>query len=402
MYTKCNKCGAVLEDPGEEFKCPKCGTVLKSRTGFLEKVDTEEKVPPIMQYGSVTPFNMFKALTSGVCLLAILAYTLILFLSFLVFLYAIPLVGSHWPELEAIPFLIIPYPAGIAVLEGQAAAAYWGFISLVLLLSFYLVIYPERNELKETFIDSARMLRAPSRSNDRTFFMVAQMFLAILFFDLVYYNIIEWGGATPDVPPFGERELWDNLYGFANASVWEEIVTRLLLIGAPLLVFKVLKSANDGSIHDHAHGGWRTLRRVTRILWGGFNDFSPIVVGLIVFSALMFGFAHAPGWDMWKVLPTAVSGLGFGYLYVKKGLHAAILLHFSFNYLDASWQFLPANFGVDMAILIILLMWVAVGLVYFVHYGAKVVRFFIEPEEGWDRPAVGTGDRKVWDLLGWK
>jgi hypothetical protein len=38
------------------------------------------------------------------------------------------------------------------------------------------------------------------------------------------------------------------------------------------------------------------------------------------------------GWGPWKVIPTFITGALFGYLYIKVGLHAAIAMHFLFDY----------------------------------------------------------------------
>jgi hypothetical protein len=400
MYTKCSHCGEILVDPGTEFSCPKCGTKIQSRAEFFEAVEVVEEAPPSAQFGEPTLYNIFKAISSGGCLLAILSYTLILSICILIYFYAIPAVGVHWAEISAIPFVLLPTPAGLAVLQGYAAAAYWVFIVVLFGGSLAYFVWPERKQLQRTVLDSLPKVRAPSRSNGTTFVIVAQLFLAILFFDYLYYFIVETGGASPSSPNF-PTELWKNLYDFLNASVWEEIAARILLIGAPLLVILVIKSLAQGTFGERTLDTNKALRRVARLLVGGHGEFTPITVGLIVFSSLMFGFAHAPGWDLWKVLPTAVSGLGFGYVYVKKGVHGAILLHFSFDYLGVAEGLMPNNAATQLALAIILILWVVVGSVYFIYYGAKMVRFFAEPDEGWAKPPKGTGTSHIWDLLGW-
>ncbi len=400
MYTKCGHCGAVIVDPGTEFTCPTCGTKIQSRADFMEKIEEAQEAPPMTHYGEMTPFKFFKAIVSGGCLLSVITYILILSLMVAVFLYAIPTVGAHWSELQALPFIIIPYPIALAQLEGYAAAAYWVFLVVAFFMALVWFVWPERKKLKDLALDTLPFVRAPSRSNKTTFVVVAQMFFAILFFDTVYYFFIETGGAAPSTPDF-PPELWRNLYDFLNASVWEEIAARVLLIGAPLLVILLIKSLGDGTFNEKTRDPNKAFRRVLRILAGGHGEFTPISVGLIVFSALMFGFAHAPGWDLWKVVPTAVSGLGFGYIYVKKGVHGAILLHFSFDYLGMAEQFLPSNSSTDAALTLIIILWALAGLVYFIYYGAKMIRFFAEPDGGWEKPQPRTTERMFWDLLGW-
>jgi hypothetical protein len=106
MYAKCGHCGAVLVDPGTEFTCPKCGTKIQSRSDFMEKIEEAQEVTPTMQYGEMTPFKLFKAIVSGGCLFSVITYILILAMMVAVFLYAIPTVGAHWAEIQALPFLL--------------------------------------------------------------------------------------------------------------------------------------------------------------------------------------------------------------------------------------------------------------------------------------------------------
>jgi len=63
---------------------------------------------------------------------------------------------------------------------------------------------------------------------------------------------------------------------------------------------------------------------------------------LIIFSSFIFGLAHVlygGGWGFGKVLPTFIAGLYLGWLYVKWGFHAAVLLHFLFNYFSGTFDY---------------------------------------------------------------
>src|SRR5207244_13165229 len=55
----------------------------------------------------------------------------------------------------------------------------------------------------------------------------------------------------------------------------------------------------------------------------------------LIASSVIFGLAHAPGWGLWKVIPAMVAGLGFGYLFLRHGIAAAILAHFVNDYAAA-------------------------------------------------------------------
>jgi hypothetical protein len=64
-------------------------------------------------------------------------------------------------------------------------------------------------------------------------------------------------------------------------------------------------------------------------------------------------------------------------------------------------QFIPTNSSTDAALTIIIILWTLAGLVYFIYYGAKMIRFFAEPDGGWTKPQPRTTERAFWDLLGW-
>jgi len=108
-------------------------------------------------------------------------------------------------------------------------------------------------------------------------------------------------------------------------------------------------------------------------LGGGFT-IGPLEAFFIAGSAFMFGYAHVAGWDLWKMLPTFVAGLGFGYLFLKVGIHAAILLHFSFDYLSLGQALLP---GFGLMELLLVALWSVVGAFYFGHYAVLSVKWLL-------------------------
>ena len=121
------------------------------------------------------------------------------------------------------------------------------------------------------------------------------------------------GQVSTHTPDFSSLSIWTFIYNLTSAAVWEEIISRIMLIGFPLFI---------------AHAALRKLRKqkYRYILGGGFK-LEKLTVFFILFSAITFGLAHSPGWDYWKVVPTIVSGLALGYLFVVNGIYASILGH---------------------------------------------------------------------------
>jgi hypothetical protein len=261
-------------------------------------------------------------------------------------------------------FITLPTPPFLFVLffiEGIPLLIYYCFISAALIISaLWLILKNGKNYIKglSKYIFS---LKPPPVKTDNTLVMIAQLFLAILFLNVLYSIILSLFEITPHTPAFGEQPLWMLLYNLATASAWEEIISRTLLIGVPLLFFDALTETKSKPT-------WKYL------LGGGFK-FNTKTILLIVFSALVFGFAHASGWDYWKVLTSTASGLAFGYLFVRKGLHASMMLHLTINYLTMPLRVVGDPIALVVLFDIALVLLIAVGFILFVYYIIRIFRF---------------------------
>ena len=119
--------------------------------------------------------------------------------------------------------------------------------------------------------------------------------------------------------PVGQIEkAWVLSYVLANASFYEEIVVRVLLIGLPLAIFYLIRDKRVD---------------LPRMLFGRFERLDTAFWVLAIISSIMFGVAHVGAWTWYKAIPTAVSGIAFAWLYGKYGLPAAVLLHYTFDYI---------------------------------------------------------------------
>lgn len=168
---------------------------------------------------------------------------------------------------------------------------------------------------------------------------VAQVWCATMFFQYALILILAAVG-TPPTSPFTQTSTnaWVLLFDYSAASVFEEIAFRAVLIGVPMAVASLIVRAVRARRAPPAGPGAGRLSSVLgglRYLWGGhLRKESPKEAQLaawilILVSSLLFGLAHAPGWGWWKVVPAFVVGLGMGYVFVRHGLGASILLHFA-------------------------------------------------------------------------
>lgn len=265
-------------------------------------------------------------------------------------------------------FVITPSIVHILSIGGAALVGYFVFLLLAILISYLYSmgesLLPVINEI---------ILGKPGRHS--TILTIGGLFSAVLVVNFVYYLLVESSGVSPNVPDFGSEPLWASTFDFANASVWEEIISRVLLIGIPLLWIDFL---------------FRRKQSLPPIRYfvGGKMKFGFIECALILFSATMFGFAHVGGWDIWKVFPSLISGLCFGYLFVRIGLYAAIVFHFAFDFLTVPTSYFGA--GASLLLDVFILLWVAAGLMFIIYYSIRLVRFLRESMSNWAR-----GGRRV-------
>ncbi len=188
-------------------------------------------------------------------------------------------------------------------------------------------------------------------------FETCGLLFATLFFSVLVALLFRT--TAGDVPSTGT--LQESLFLLANASVWEELIVRVLLIGLPLLLVNLLRM-NRGY-------KWRSY-----LLGGGFKIGTPEAV-LIVVSAAIFGIAHyAGGWGAWKIIPASAGGLAFGYLFLRFGLAASIMLHFATDYLGMPIEVFNSN---DLSLVtgLGILLWLGFGVIFFSYYLTRIGEF---------------------------
>jgi len=132
-----------------------------------------------------------------------------------------------------------------------------------------------------------------------------------------------------------------------------------------------------------------------RFLFGGGIPIDTAAGALLVFQGVVFALAHVNGWDIFKAVPTAVTGFAFGYLFLARGLWAAILLHFTFDYVDVTFSVLGK--GATPVYGLLNLLWMLVGAILFVHFlliifreGPVRLREAIAPKRPVPRSAAAT------------
>jgi len=292
---------------------------------------------------------------------------IILFVNLILLFFGIDIVIRSIPQNMATIAMIYPWPNYLYLinLSGSVLTFWYLFIVAAIAISAFWLIKTEGREFVDIFVKSVRRFNPPPSKSDNSFVMIGQLFFALLFFNFIVILLFSlWGFGEPSTE-VETPQLWKLFFDLPNASVAEEIFTRTLYIGIPLLIYHYIAQKPKNKLHRYFVGG-------------GF-DFEPAVIVLLIFSSVLFGLAHYPGWGLWKIFPTSAAGLAFGYLFVKKGIHTAIILHFLFDYMAILPFLVNDNAWIIFVGLILLVMmgaWFFSGIIYFGLYFIRIKDFF--------------------------
>jgi len=234
----------------------------------------------------------------------------------------------------------LPYPV-IITQDKSLFLSYYGLITAAIFLIGGYYVVRERKEIWRAFKAPIESIGTRLRSRS-AWIAVGQVWMAVTFFQVALISLLTLAGIEPTSPiNLTPQNAWVLLFELANAGVYEEIIFRLVLIGVPMALGSVvlrIMDVNRGATGNGSGSAGRYIAGAWRYLIGGvLRRDSPkealVAAWAFLFaSSAIFGLAHAPGWGWWKVVPSMVAGLGFGYLFLRHGVGAAILAHFVNDY----------------------------------------------------------------------
>ena len=132
--------------------------------------------------------------------------------------------------------------------------------------------------------------------------------------------------------------------GFTYAPLVEEVGFRLVLIGLVAMVLSI------GKTWKEALGAlWRPSKVMEGVAVG--TGTGAIIWAAMGLSAVTFGACHVvcggSGWQVGKFPEAAFGGLVLGYVYVKYGLHVAIITHWGIDFFGSAFAFFgQAAYGI--------------------------------------------------------
>jgi hypothetical protein len=283
-----------------------------------------------------------------------MTFAVYLTICLIVLVYGVGIVGPEIGDHSYTLYVALLGLASLVTISGGLLYAWYIFLVCAILASAaWLLLKSVRK-----FFDEASF---KGRARDHSpFFDLCALMFAVLFINTV---IVLFLTATGDAPssPVEEMEDWELLFILANASVWEEIIARVLLIGLPLFAIDLVRR--------------RGLHRVHKYVLGGGIPIAWTQATLVLASATVFGFAHFEGWGSWKVFPAGVAGVAFGYMFLRHGLASAIMLHFSFDYLSMPLTLLEDSVSLQLVVGLGILLWLGLGLGFTVYFTIRIAEF---------------------------
>ncbi|MDH5431013.1 MAG: CPBP family intramembrane metalloprotease [Nitrosopumilus sp.] len=215
------------------------------------------------------------------------------------------------------------YQAPIDVSIGDVFVVLW---VLYLILFVIAILGPKHN-----FLKTLTPIISFGRYDDRLNYMIGvTKWFSILILISALINFVQEGFGIEIVPPLDDNDLIQFFY-VSLAPLIEELGFRLLLVGIPLFALYSHKSS---------------LRYFFTCLWNPnflhIYDSKKAII-LIIFVGILFGFTHVAFGDSWsegKFAQATASGIILGWVYLRYGFVASLLIHWATNYFIFSY----ANF----------------------------------------------------------
>ncbi len=297
---------------------------------------------------------MSKVLKHSATSIAALLFLGYLIVNIAMMVWSIDMILPKTLTNKTIIYVVFPIPIGLKSIGGYWFTMFYVFLILSIVSSLITIFYKGGKDLLLYFKELVTGKFSKLEKNDRIatpFLRLVCIFTALLFISYLYLMLLRFTGKSIETPGFEKLPLWERVYSLTRASVWEEVVVRVVFIGLPMAIYTLAKKRKN----------WK------RFILGGFGLKNRLGAVLIVISSLIFAAAHLPGWNIYKMFPTFIAGFAFGYLFVKDGIYSAILLHFFWDFLSVPDMMMNIpNFNTILSLMI--LVWMVVGAFYTYYF----------------------------------
>lgn len=207
------------------------------------------------------------------------------------------------------------YQSNVDLSLGDAFVVLWLFYLFIFVIS---ILGPKQN-----FLKSISTLVSFGKYNAELNYMFGvTKWLSILVLVSGIINLVQESFGIVTVPPLAENDLIQFFY-VSLAPLFEEFVFRIILVGIPLFAL---------------YSSRASFRYFLKCLWtpASLNIVdSKKAILVIVFVGVLFGFAHIAFGDSWtegKFAQATAGGIILGWVYLRYGFVASLLIHWATNY----------------------------------------------------------------------
>ena len=212
------------------------------------------------------------------------------------------------------------YQASIDVSIGDAFVVLWVFYLVIFVVA---ILGP-----KHGFLKTLSPIISFGKYNTRLNYMVGvTTWFSILILISALINFVQEGFGIEIIPPLVDNDLVQFFY-VSLAPLIEEFGFRFLLIGIPLFALYSNKSSAKYYIQCLWNPNTLDIYDTKKAIF------------LIVFVGVLFGFAHIAFGDSWsegKFAQATASGIILGWVYLRYGFVASLLVHWATNYFVFSY-----------------------------------------------------------------
>ena len=154
--------------------------------------------------------------------------TSILLFEYIVALWGIPQVLPNLPDYGSSLILVVPYIVEIVSFNGILSQIYYILLILAITATVGIFLYKAVEPLKKLKDGDDKTIR------NTAFYEVTVLFCVLYIWELIFVMILRAAGVEIEGLP--DRDTWKWMYELLEASVWEEVITRLLFIGLPMML----------------------------------------------------------------------------------------------------------------------------------------------------------------------
>ncbi len=304
----CDRCDEAARQ-GCRF-CPKCGEPLDACTMCAEYASKGYEYCGRCGRNLKEPEKKEDFIVEKTVFITVICVAVMLVIEAITMLWYSADTYSFLSDRSISMILLLPTMVTVGTLDGVALQLFWIFIVVAIIASCIVIAYQSR-----TILDKNSPNFIP-RIRTTPVYWIALFFGAYLILSIVISAIegaLGYSIVIPEDLPTGVSP--ESIFSFADAAVWEEIISRMIPIGIPMAIVAGLCGRRD----------------CLKFLFGGFGV-TRVALVLIVVSGIIFGMAHEGAWGSSKIIPTIIGGLLMGYLYVRFGIHASIVFHFLLDY----------------------------------------------------------------------